>query len=56
MKIIENKFIKLVLYVTDIFLIANDSGLIYNIKNHLSNNFEMKDKSGIQNDWNRNTP
>ena len=32
-----------VLYVDDILLAASDRGLLHDVKNYLSNNFEMKD-------------
>ena len=43
MKVVGSKFIILVLYVDDILLAASDRGLLYDVKNYLSSNFEMKD-------------
>jgi len=43
MKISESKFIILVLYVDDILLATNDIVLLHDVKNFLSNKFEMKD-------------
>ena len=43
MKVVGSKFIILVLYVNDILLAASDRGLLHNVKNYLSSNFEMKD-------------
>ena len=43
MKVVGSKFIILVLYVNDILLAANDRGLLHDVKNYLSSNFEMKD-------------
>ena len=42
-KISRSKFIFLVLYVDDILLDANDLGILYETKDFLSNNFEMRD-------------
>ena len=43
MKVVGRKFIILVLYVDDILLAASDHGLLHDVKNYLSSNFEMKD-------------
>ena len=43
MKVVGSKFIILVLYVDDILLAASDLGLLHDVKNYLSSNFEMKD-------------
>ena len=43
MKVVGSKFIILVLYVDDILLSASDRGLLHDVKNYLSSNFEMKD-------------
>ena len=43
MKVVGSKFIILVLYVDDILLAASDCGLLHDVKNYLSSNFEMKD-------------
>ena len=43
MKVVGSKFIILVLYVDDILLAASDRGLLLDVKNYLSSNFEMKD-------------
>lgn len=43
MKVRGSKFIILVLYVDDILLAANNIGLLHDVKNFLSKNFEMKD-------------
>ena len=43
MKVVGSKFIILVLYVDDILLAASDRGLLHDVKNYLSSNFEMKD-------------
>jgi hypothetical protein len=37
------KFIILVLYVDDILLASNDKNMLYETKNFLSSNFDMKD-------------
>lgn len=42
LKVIENKFIILVLYVNNIFLVSNDISLLH-VKRMLSKTFEMKD-------------
>ena len=42
-KISRSKFIFLVLYVDDILLDANDLGILYETKDFLSKNFEMRD-------------
>ena len=43
MKVSGSKFIILVLYVDDILLATNDIWLLYDVKNFISKNFEMKD-------------
>ena len=43
MKVVGSKFIILVLYVDDILLAASDRGLLHDVNNYLSSNFEMKD-------------
>ena len=43
MKVVGSEFIILVLYVDDILLAASDRGLLHDVKNYLSSNFEMKD-------------
>ena len=43
MKVVGSKFIILVLYVDDILLTASDRGLLHDVKNYLSSNFEIKD-------------
>ena len=43
MKVVGSKFIIFVLYVDDILLTASDHGLLHDVKNYLSSNFEMKD-------------
>ena len=43
MKVSGSKFVILVLYVDDIFLVANDVAMLHDVKKYLSNNFEMKD-------------
>jgi len=45
MKVSGSKFIILVLYVDDILLATNDIVLLHDVKNFLSNKFEMKDMS-----------
>ena len=45
MKVVGSKFIILVFYVDDILLAASDRGLLHDVKNYLSSNFEMKDMS-----------
>ena len=42
-KISENKICFLVLYVDDILLATNDMGTLYEVKQFLSKNFDMKD-------------
>ena len=42
-KFIGSKHIFLVLYVDDILLATNDTGILYQTKKFLSKNFEMKD-------------
>ena len=42
-KISGNKFIFLILYVDDILLAVNDLGILYETKDFLSKNFEIKD-------------
>lgn len=43
MKVNGNKFIFLVLYVDDIFFVANDFGSLHETKKYLFEIFEMKD-------------
>ena len=43
MKVSGSRFIILVLYVDDILLAANDKGMLNDVKEFLSKNFEMKD-------------
>ena len=43
MKVSGRIFVILILYVGDIFLVANDVAMLHNVKKYLSNNFEMKD-------------
>jgi Reverse transcriptase (RNA-dependent DNA polymerase) len=43
LKFCESKFIFLVLYVDDILLVSNDKNILYQIKNFLFSNFEIKD-------------
>ena len=43
MKVSGSKFVILVLYVDDIFFVANDVAMLHDVKKYLSNNFEMKD-------------
>ena len=43
MKVSGSRFIILVLYVDDILLAANDKGMLCDVKEFLSKNFEMKD-------------
>ena len=43
MKVSGRKYIFLVLYVDDIFLLANDTGLLVEIKQLLFSHFDMKD-------------
>jgi len=43
LKVSGSKFIYLILYVDDIFLVTNDLSLLSETKKFLSNNFEMKD-------------
>lgn len=43
MNVSGSKFIILVLYVDDILLADNNIGLLHDVKNFLSKNFEMKD-------------
>jgi len=42
-KVSESKICFLALYVDDILLVANDWGLIHEVKQFLSKNFDMKD-------------
>ena len=42
-KIIESKFIFIILYVDDILLATSDLGILGETKDFLSKNFEMKD-------------
>ena len=46
LKVSGSKIIFLILYVDDILLATNDLGLLYETKNFLSKNFEMKDMGG----------
>ena len=55
MKISGSKFIFLILYIDDILLVADDFGLLHEIKKYLSENFEMKD-TGDATYKNRNIP
>ena len=43
MKVTGSQFVILVLYVDDILLAANDKGMLRDVKEFLSKNFEMKD-------------
>ena len=43
MKVSGSRFIIMILYVDDILLIANDKGMLHDVKEFLSKNFEMKD-------------
>jgi hypothetical protein len=43
LKVSGSKFIFLILYVDNILLSSNDLGLLFDTKNFLSKNFEMKD-------------
>ena len=43
MKVNRSQFIILVLYVDDILFTANDKGMLRDVKEFLSKNFEMKD-------------
>ena len=43
LKINGSKFIFLILYVDDILLASNDLGMLHEVKQLLSNHFEMKD-------------
>jgi len=45
LKVSENKFIFLILFVDDILLATNDLGLLSDTKKVFSNNFEIKDMS-----------
>ncbi|KAE8665748.1 hypothetical protein F3Y22_tig00112530pilonHSYRG00240 [Hibiscus syriacus] len=42
-KVVESKFIILVLYVDDILLATSDRGLLHDVKGYISSNIEMKD-------------
>ena len=42
-KVIESKICFLVLYVDDILLATNDKGLLHEVKQFISENFDMKD-------------
>ena len=42
-KVDESKIFFLVLYVDDILLATNDKGLLYEVKQFLLKNFDMKD-------------
>ena len=44
-KVNESKIFFLILYVDDILLATNDKGLMHEVKQFLSENFEMKDMS-----------
>ena len=44
-KVNRSKICFLVLYVNDILLATNDKGLLYEVKQFLSKNFDMKDMS-----------
>ena len=46
LKVSGSKIIFLILYVDDILLATNDLGLLYETKNFLSQNFEIKDMGG----------
>ena len=46
-KVRGSKIFFLMLYVDDIFLATNDKGLLYEVKQFLSKNFDMKDMSEI---------
>ena len=43
MKVSGSRFVILVLYVDNILLAANDKGMLHDVKEFLSKNFEMKD-------------
>lgn len=47
MKVTLNKYIILVIYIDDILLAVNNIGLIHDIKNYPSKNFEIKDMGEI---------
>ena len=42
-KVTESKICFLVLYVDDILLATNDKGLLHEVKQFISENFDMKD-------------
>ena len=42
-KVSESKIIFLVLYVDDILLATNDFGMLHEVKQFLSKNFDMRD-------------
>ena len=44
-KVSESEICYLVLYVDDILLVTNDVGTLYEVKQFLSKNFDMKDMS-----------
>jgi hypothetical protein len=44
-KVSRSKIYFLVLYVDDILLVTNDKGLLHEVKQVLSKNFNMKDMS-----------
>ena len=47
LKISGSKFIFLILYVDDILLASNDLGMLHEVKQLLSNHFEMKDLGNV---------
>ncbi|KAK6146010.1 hypothetical protein DH2020_019879 [Rehmannia glutinosa] len=46
MKVSGSHFVILVLYVDDILLVANDMGMLHDVRKFLLKNFEMKDMGG----------
>ena len=52
-KVSGSKICFLVLYVDDILLAPNDNGMLYEVKQFLSKNFDMKDMSEASYCWNR---